>query len=223
MAFNPPSEDFKQAVRASLEDILPQKTLDEVWKKIRITTVFESLDGYTLAGNSPTLDGTGIALATAASLNSTSQAYKTPISTFILKAAPKARMRVSVDYNTGSLTSSISHLVVGTYGSGSNYFGFETSGTTLSGSSGSSAGTQSTVSLETISEGTYYNLEARLDKLNNKIVFLVDGVEKGTITTNVPDTSNIFSRFMDFYIKTTNTSAKSMAVSFFDYVQEYKI
>lgn len=217
----PSTLDFRAAVEQILGDILTDKFLDKAWERVRITTVFESLDGYTKAGNVPTIDSSGVNLLTAASLNSTSELSKTPISLYVLKAAPNSRMRLSVTFNTGALSNSESHFVVGAYGAGNNYFGFETLNSALKGSVSKNGGSKSTVELGTISTGQYYDLEAIMDK-GNKVIFLVDGVEKGVISDNVPDTNDIFSSLLEFYLKTTNASAKSASVSFFDYIQESK-
>ena len=223
--FYPPSVDFKEAVDATLTEKLPDRIFDLVWDiPFTFNAIFESLDGYDLQGNVPTLsptDYSGVRLQTAATLNSFSFMTKLMGDSSPSDIQLNKKLRIKFRIETGSsLTNITSHFTLGTFGVSEVYFGFELSGTTLSGSS-SNADTASSnaIALKTLAINTAYVLEARYLP-NKKVIFLIDGIEVGTITTELPYDNGSISRIFEAYVKTTEAVAKTIYLTRYSFLRE---
>lgn len=212
----PPSVDFKQAVEATINDILADKIFDTIWKKtFHWITVFESLDGFNFnAGATQSTNGSYVQLATSAVLNNEVEINKQPSWQGLITFSQRSYFRSNIYFN--NTTNQTIYLTVGNKDT-TNYYGFKIIDANLYGVSYDGT-TEKTILLTTIT-ATNYNLEARYLP-SNKIVFLVESLEIGVITTNLPlpvTTSNV--QLMDIRIKTTATAIKTIQVSFFEYLQ----
>ena len=218
----PPSLDFKAAVESAMDEILPDKVLNLLWKNtFHWLTLFESVDGFvqTIVGTGTvTLDGNDVVLATSAVANDSVDLAKEPSWLGLATFSQRSFMRSAVVVN--SITSQEIYIKVGrsdTQGYGFKIINGSLYGTTHSGT------TESTVLLQTISISTAYQLEARYLP-SDKVVFFVDTIEKGVLTTNLPSpavTAN--DKLMTLRVKTTTTAARNMQVSYFEYLQRRNI
>ncbi len=199
-----------------------------LWENTEIyNPMFESLDGLSLTGTVPTLNDTGITMTTDTVANSVSGIIKDGLSDFHLTFAKWSAFRVRAEWQAGSLTASTGHFIVGAYtanaGANANFYGFTVSGTTLNGvTCNSDTGTPTTMALMTIATTpSVYELEARYTP-GKSVVFLVNGVEKGIITTTLPysDFEEQIGAIMDWEIKTTNTDAKTVIMGAYSFIQE---
>jgi hypothetical protein len=189
-----------------------------LWDKYSYwSTFFESIDGYSKQGNAPTISEIGVTLATAASLNSTSTLLKDPQVNLIPNFNKVSRFRLGIEFGASSLSNVQATFSLGTYGVGEVYYGFEVSGSTLKGSSSNqNTGSSNAITLKTLSVSTNYELEARFTP-NRSIQFFVGGNLVGILRNELPVDTN--SRLLEFYIKTTNSTAKSVIVSYYEVFQ----
>lgn len=218
----PLSSNDKKILSDVISEFFPDQIFDVVSKNIHhYSSQYESLDGVSLVGNVPTIDDTGITLATAAVLNSTSGLTKGAVATFAQNFGKKQTWSVTTNFYTGSLTAMEAHFIVGTYVAGENYYGFKVVDGALTGiCSNSVSGSESSVSLGTLSVNTSYEFRASLSPLS-KVIFSVNDVEKGSTTTNVPREASAIApvgigNIFDWLIKTTNANAKTLIVGNFE-------
>jgi len=212
----PPSVDLKVAVDSVLDENLPDKIFDLIWKKtFHWITLFESLDGFNFtAGATQSTNGSYVELKTSSTLNNEVEINKQPAWQGLITFSQRSYFRTNISFT--DITDQTIYATVGNKGT-TNYYGFKIVADALYGVSYDGT-TEKTILLQTIT-ATTFNLEARYLP-SNKIVFLVDSVEKGTITVNLPipvKTSNV--QLMDIRIKTTATAVKTIQVSFFEYLQ----
>lgn len=214
-SFYPPTVDFKEAVDATLTEKLPDKIFDLMWDiPFYYITIFESLDGYDLQGNVPTLSPVnfpGVRLQTAASLNSFSSMTKwisdSSPADILLNKKIRAKFRIETGASLSNITA---NFTIGTFGISETYFGFELSGTTLSGSSSNPDTTSSNaIALKTLAINTAYVLEVRYEP-NKKVIFLIDGIEVGSLTSELPYDNGSLAYMFEAYVRTTNTLAKAL-------------
>lgn len=200
---------------------------DLLWKNVYYySPMYESLDGLSLTGNAPTIDDTGITMATTAVANNISGVIKgSPANAASLSFAKRSAFRVNVTFQVGALTASTGHYMVGPYaanaGVSADFYGFTLAGTALSGSTcNADAGTAATIALVTLSETpNVYELEARHEP-GRAVVFYVNGVEKGSLSSTLPFTNSEIGTIVDWEIKTTNTDAKTALVGAYEFMQE---
>jgi len=184
-------------------------------------TLFESVDGFvqTIVGTGTvTIDGNDVVLATSATTNDSVNLAKEPSWLGLATFSQRSFMRSAVVVN--SITNQEIYIKVGrndTQGYGFKIINANLYGTTHDGT------TESTVLLQTISAATAYQLEARYLP-SDKVVFFVDTVEKGVLTVNLPSpviTAN--DKLMTLMVKTTTTAARTIQVSYFEYLQKRNI
>ncbi len=220
--------DKQNLTRFIRDEVMSSVIYDAIWKNVYYySSQFESLNGMSLLGNAPTINDTGITMATAAVGSSTSGIIKDAIAQKVLTFGRNQSFRTTLEFGVGSVSNMSAHFTVGIYGTGNNYYGFEILNGALSASSSNDTTlATTTIALGTLSALTTYELEARLDSSRKSIVFSIDGVEKGIITTNVPNGINtlgnpITNGYMyDWLITTSDANAKSVSIGNFEYLQE---
>lgn len=225
--YNSQDPNFKNAVRRTTGDFLPNDMFDAFWDKIfYYSSMYESLDGVSLQGNVPTINDTGITMATAAVLNSTSIIVKDGIAQKVTSFGKRQRFRITLEFSNNSLTNSNGYFTTGLFGIGEQYYGFEFNGTTLKGSSSNiNTVASNAVTLATLATLKTYELEAVLFP-GEKVIFYINGEEKGIVTTDIPIGWTVAAGYLPnnfFYnwmIKTTDAGAKSVSVGLFEYIQE---
>ena len=216
----PLDETSKQILREELRDrILPDLMFDAFWKKLfHFMTFFESLDGFDTTtsggGGSRTLNGNLLYLATAATSASRIDVSKHPTIQGLVTFSQISNFRSY--FLVGSIAAQEIYIQVGSYG-GQGY-GFKVVNGSLYGFTNDGT-TESTKLLQTISASTNYAIEARYYP-TKKVVFLVDTVEKGLLATNLPSPTAVANvNLSDISIKTTENVAKTLELSFFEYLQ----
>lgn len=226
MTYYPPNEDFKNAVRQALDEMLPEKTLDLIWKKtFHWLTLFEGVDnannGFVnnIVGTGTIVySGNDLILTTSAAANDITETRKEPSWQGLVTFSQRSFMRSSLVIN--STTNQEIYIKVGRFDT--QGYGFKVTNATLAGTTHSGSA-ESTVNLQALSTGTAYQLEARY--LPSKgVIFFVDGIEKGSLSTNLPSPAvTVNSYIMTLRVKTTTTAARNMQVSHFEYLQARNI
>ena len=214
----PPSIDFKQSVNKALDELLPDKIFDSVWKKIfHYLTTFESFDGFTLSGV-PTIDGTGITLTTTGDDENEIQVTKQPAWQGLITFSQQSYFKTAVSLS--QVTNQEIYITVGNKDT-THYYGFKIIDANLYGITYDGT-TENAVLLQTVT-ATTYNLEARYSP-SDKVIFLVESVEKGVSASNLPspaETANV--QLMDTRIKAKEAEVKVIQLSFFEYLQKRDI
>jgi len=206
----------KSIFERTSDEFLPDKFYDLMWKKIFFfQTFFESVDGYTTTGTI-TLSGTDVKLETAATTNATAELNKQPSWQGFLNFNQRSALRAALIFN--QIAAQEIYIVTGNVGASDKRYGFKVSNNTLQGVTHDGS-TEKTIDLQTISATTVYNLEARF-RPNDQVQFLVDNEEKGVITDNLPYTDGPRTQLFTAKVKTTEAVAKSIQLSFFQYLQQ---
>lgn len=225
----PWSPNAQKIFKEYLGKAMPSIAFDFVWNNLYYySSQYESLAGLHLVGNAPTIDDTGITMATAASGGSTSGVTKQSVAQMVLTFDKKQAFRITLNFYTGSLTAMSAHFVVGTWGSGTDFYGFIVTNGVLAGisSSGVTGVSSTTPNLMTMTVNTSYELGAKFDPVSKSVIFLVNGKEMGSLTTNLPEMTGAtilpvgMGNFYDWLITTTDSNAKRVIVGNFEYLQE---
>lgn len=225
-SFYPPSVDFKQSTEQVLDESLADKLFDAFWKKtFHYQTFFESLDGFNITGTT-SLDDTQLTLTTGAVSGNSSQVAKQPLNQGLITFSQKSRMRSAFSVN--QITNQTIYLTVGNVVTGSQGYGFKIVNGTIYGvtHNGSS---ESTVQIQSISANEVYSIEARYNPSDKVIFFISDPTtspdtpirEVGSLSTNLPSSTEVANaNLFNFRITTNEGAAKTMNVTFFEYLQK---
>lgn len=214
----PLDQQSKKIIEKTVDEFLEDKIFDLIWKKtFHWTTFFESLDGFSTSGT-VTVDEDDVLLTTGASDGDSANIIKTPSWQGLITFSQQSYWRTAIEVS--SVAAVTKYLIVGGLASGS-YYGFKIVDDSLKGVSYDGS-TEKTVDLLTISTSTY-NIEARYLP-RNKIIFLVESAERGVITENLPSPADVANaKLFEFKVTTNENVAKSMQVSFFEYLQSRNI
>ena len=216
----PPNEDLKNAVNQILDETLPDKIFDLTWKKMfHWITFFESIDGFALSATAPTIGSANISLTTSGASGNEVEISKPPLYQGLVTFSQRSAFRTTI--NLSVVTNQTVYVTVGNKDS-THYYGFKVTNATLFGVT-YDGGTENAVTLATLSAATAYTLEARYNP-SDKVVFLVDNIEKGASKTNLPSpvvTAN--AQMMDIRIKANAAEAKTLQASYFEYLQRRNI
>lgn len=219
-AASPINPETKSQVSQMLDELLPDKIFDLIWKKtFHWITFFESFDGFALSATAPTIGSANISLTTSGALNNEVEISKPPLFQGLITFSQRSAFRTTI--NLSVITNQTAYITVGNKDS-THYYGFKISNATLYGVSYDGS-TENAVTLATISASTAYTIEARYTP-TDKVVFFVDTIEKGVSKVNLPSpvvTAN--AQLMDIRIKATQAEAKTLQVSFFEYLQRRNI
>jgi len=209
----------KKIIEKTVDEFLEDKVFDLMWKKtIHWTTFFESLDGYATTGT-VNISENDVVLTTGASTDDSASIYKAPSWQGLITFNQKSYWRTTATLN--NVDDVTEYLVVGSLASGS-YYGFKIVDDSLMGVSFDGR-TEKTTTLAAVRAAHTYNIEARYTP-SDKIVFLVDAVESGVITENLPlpnDVPNL--TLFTFKIITGSDTAKTLQASFFEYLQSRNV
>ena len=200
-----------------------------IWEDMFLwSTFFESIDGYgqiISSGGSISNTSDQLVLSTGATANNEVRIYKQPLWQGVLTFYKKNAFRTSIVLN--SVSNLESWLTVGPSNNSSfSFYGFKIVNNTLKGVSCDGSGMIQEVNLITISSSTIYNLDARYYP-NEKIVFYVKGPNDaigfrpaGVITSHLPKATQVpFNMIIDVRIKTTDSTNKSLSMSFWEFMQ----
>lgn len=224
----PLDKKSQEVLRKTLADsgFLRPLMFDLVWRNLQPwNTMLESPDGFSLNGTAPTFDDTGVTMTTAASLNSTSGLSKGAPLAGAFTFSKRSAFRLRATWNTGATANSETLFMLGPYtsnaGANADFYGFKATNTALAGvTCNVDTGTPSTTPLITLSEFPIeYELEARYEP-GRAVVFYVDGEEKGYLSSTLPDPDTTIGQILDWEIKTTNTTAKAVWATGYDFLQD---
>lgn len=214
----PATKETEKVIEDAVDRFLDDKIFDLIWKNIfHWFTFFESTDGFGTAGTVG-IDEDDLLITTGATSGNTANIHKHPSWQGLFTFNRKSRMRTAVVLN--SVAAQTIYLTVGDRNVAStNYYGFKIVNATLYGVSYDGV-TEKTTSLQTLVTSTNYNLEARYTP-HGQIVYFVDATEKGSIQVNLPkpNATTADVRLMLIEVTTDEDVAKSIQVSFFEYLQ----
>lgn len=228
----------KEIMKELLRDLLPELIIDTVWDDFFYRyLIFESLDGWnkieTTAGNvalvglTVTDGGYYVKLSTNAATNDLAELYKmhfTSSATNTLDFGKPSRFRC--EFQLSSVTAQDAFIYhgkdVALGESNGEVYGFQVANATLKGYAasmitGSLVG-QLSGTLATLSANTDYLVEARHFP-GEKVVFYVNGAEKGVVTNKSAVPAQVHNGLADFYIDTNANAVKTLFINYFDIIQ----
>lgn len=216
----PLDEQSKKIIEKTVDGFLEQKVFDLIWKKtFHWLEIFDSLDGCHVVADASTIDYNNIAISTSDVNNNVAYVEKTPSWQGLITFAQGSNMRSG--FVVSSVANATSYILVGTTTTGS-YYGFKIVNDSLKGVSFDGT-TEKTIDLMTIEASVEYQIEARYAPAD-KIIFLVNAVERGTIIENLPSRLEVVNVYpLHFSIKTTTTAVKTLQFSFWEYLQSRNI
>lgn len=229
----PLSAQDKQILKDAMRSIIPDIIIDVVWDRYFYWAMaFDSVtEGWATSiagsgtGGAVSFTG-GIATLTSHNVSGDVTSVEKNSNNDLIDWSKHSRFRF--DFNpSGSVSNVIRRMLVGRELNGVNYYshyGFSVSGSTISGICGDKTNNaQSSVVLKTgITSSDLIRCEARFYP-NSRIVFYVDGVEKGSLSTNLPKTDNDTGynpELFYFGVETAAAANKSMILSFMEFIQQ---
>src|SRR3990167_6029283 len=187
----PADVQTEKTIEAVINKTLPVKIFDYFWRNVIYwCTFFESIDGYdtefTGAGSTADVINNYMRLFCDSNGASISWVRKNVLNSEPFRWDRRSRFRSTIKIalpNSGS----IAYLTTGSPNDSSTYrsYGFRINNLTLLGLATDSVGTQTTITLQTLSTSTNYELEADFVPYNS-VTFYVDRVARGKITTGLP-------------------------------------
>lgn len=215
--------------RGVIERIIDDEVIDQfddlIWDKIfYYSTQFESIDrnGNSASGGATvTIDvAAGLVLTTAAT---NGNAVRTLLGTDDINQldfTKPSKFRVYVSFEvTTNQTAYIEACASPSVDNGA--YGFKVINDTLYGLTRDDT-VDTTISLQTISGGTIYKLEAKY-KPSNSVEFYVDGVLKGKLSTGMPDVAETPESIYVFKLTANADAVKVMYLRSFEYLQVNKL
>lgn len=209
-------------LRTFLKQELPNLIFDTLWDNVIYwSTFYESPDGWNLTGV-PIFVGGELSMT---ANNNTVAIDKATNNRNFLEWNKDQRMRMN--FSLSAVTNDSALMVIGQEQSGGvilSHFGFQTTNSLLQGISGdATTAAQSTIDLKTIVAGTTYEIEARYS-YPDKILFYIDGVTVGTLTTNLPKTNNdavddYNPEIVEIVVTSSAVANKTFISSFFEYIR----
>lgn len=177
------------------------------------TTFFESLDGSTVTGGPPTINGLAVTITTAGTGADTVTLTKSPYFNSDLLSWSKDR-KIRTEILFAQDTDQEIEIVTGKVGV--RRFGFKVIDDTLYGVVGGEVG-DTTISLGTINVGAGISMSLEASyKARKSVTFTVNGVEKGTITDDLPTTEGEARYLYDIDVTETAAAAKTIQISYWD-------
>lgn len=224
----PLDQESRRILREALRDILPPLLLELTWNSyVYINDHFEHIGGYNTggAGSTVAVNSNGIILTTGSTTNNVAYASRPNSSTydvFNMNKNQKFRVVVSV----ADVSDCEATFVVGEtslVGSSDIYYGFEIIDGAINGIC-ENGGSQQTVNLNTtVGDTDVVRLEAHLvnqDARKRHIVFHVNGVQRGALSAEVPESQTALADLFNAHVKTTTSATRDFVVYNFEYIQE---
>lgn len=205
----------KEILKRFLDESLKEKVFDAEWdSNFYYLTFFETIDRLTTAGT-PTLTVEGISLVTDTDVGTfESAALGVPAGDFLKYRKSYFRTLLKID--------PVANTILSVYfledDALDNYFGFRITNGTIRGIS-SYEGTETTLVLTTVLGDTYVTLEGRYVP-GDGVVFLINGVERGKIITNLPNVNADIELLFSFVLENSGGVAKESNISYLQFIQE---
>ena len=200
-----------------LEDVSDDAFLRIFWDKFYYyNTFFEGIDGFNKV-NSIVIDGGG-ALVTSPGTGTAFADINVDVAAFLggLSFARESRFRTVVRFTTNS-AQDIFMAIGNPTVAGEDSYGFFMDDATLKGFAQTAPGSRTTTVLMTPATGTTYTLDARFYP-GNKVEFFVDGIPRGTVSSNLPTTAGTV--IWDVHVLESAASAKAVFVGSIEYLQK---
>lgn len=209
---------FGSQVTAQVPTWSSDQLFDYEWKKVfHYTSLFESLDGFTVATkgekSQASVDGSQLLLQTEGKIGSYASIAKQPLWQGVITFSQKSNFRttfVLTNPSNAEFYAGIGSYMDQGYGfkiAGGNLYGYTNDGVR-----------EKTVLLQS-AKGDIYTLEARYEP-TKRVTFLVNSTEKGVLTENLPSSGEIPNRdFMFMRLLTTDDASKVIQSSYFEYLQ----
>jgi len=209
---------IRDAVRPIVVDEIYKSLISEV---VHYQTFWESLDGWNQTENlggsgqefTVATSGQGLRLTTGNSSDDAEACEKFFLGNVFFNFERRMKLRTAARWS--AITDQQSRILVG--GDGSRSFGFQVTNATLQGLAHDNTASVTT-NLLTITANTTFELEARYIP-NDKVVFLVDGVERGTVSTSLPSSGSNDVNFMILDILTNANANKTIRVFYLMFSQ----
>lgn len=217
MTFFPPTPDFKAAVEEAMDEILPEKILDLVWNNFfYYPEVFTSLDSLSesIIGSSglrftatpqPVLE-----VFTGANSSDSVLSGKHLFQQDFLSFDKLQYFRTQ--FQIDSVSNVVANITIGPDG-----YGFRISNNSLIGFVTDNDSNETTVTLQTILVNTTYKIEAKFFPIIDKVIFLVDNVEKGVVK-GLPTGQH--TNLWSLELTTSENATKNMLVQTFELIQK---
>ena len=204
----------KTLIANEVREEMHRSIFDVMWKKVFAwETFFESIDGFDQTG--ATLSSNKVTILTDGDLNNESEIQKNASYNGILTWLHQSAFRSGVLMD--SIAEVTAYITVGGVQGGSAGYGFKIVNDKIYGVVHNGTA-ETTVELQTVATSNY-NIQARY-RPGNKVIFFVADVEKGVITTGLPQNTNVLNTIpMHMYVKATEAAAKSLTSSYFQYMQ----
>lgn len=195
-----------------------EQLFDYQWKKVfHYMSLFESLDGFTVStkgdASQVSVDGSQLLLQTEGKIGSYASIAKQPLWQGVITFSQKSNFRTTfVLTNPASVEfySGIGGYMNQGYGfkvANGNLYGFTHDGVR-----------EKTVLLQS-AKGDIYTLEARYEP-TKRVTFLVQSIEKGVLSDNLPSSTEVPNRDLMFMrLLTTDDAPKVLQSSYFEYLQ----
>lgn len=224
----PLDKESQRIIEETVDGFLKNKIFEIVWKDyFYLFTHFESVDGYarTVSGAGPAAAMAGgiVELTTSTTAGNYINLNKPGVANGIARFDRDQRFRSTFVIDSVASIEGFVGMGEFSYTPTAYYYGFKITNDALTaivcnGTSITESGT-----IKTLSINTYNRVEARLT-YGNKILFLVDGVEKAVINTNIPTQGNygtaIMGTFSNHYVKTNEAVNKTMRIWDFEFIQK---
>lgn len=206
--------ESKNTLKKEFTTILDEQLYQAMKRIIWWQTYFETKDGFTTTGTA-TVNADDIDLITGGASGNSASIEKIASWQGLFSFGRKSTMRTA--FNLSSVSAVTAYLVVGSAsGDGTpanNYYGFKVVNSKLYGVVKDGT-TETTVELMTITTDNY-SLQAEYVP-SSEVVFTVNTVQRGKITTNLPSPALVAqSVLMELKVTTNEAVAKTMSSSFF--------
>lgn len=215
----------KNIIEKAIDSFLQDKIFDLEWSNFyHYSTWFESVDGYEVQSGTVANDGgVGVLLTTGIVNGNTAEMIKDPETQNLLRWDKNQRFRASFFVN--ATTTQTVKVCIGeetpAVGAVQTGYGFKVTNAALKGISANGTSETEIDLGVTLSAAAGVDVEARFVP-GKKIIFLVNKVERGLITDNLPslDSTPLHNNFINVWIKTNDAVARSMEITYFEYIQK---
>lgn len=215
----PLDKNTKTLIANEVREEMKRSIFDAIWRNtFHWFTFFESLDGFTVAGTT-SVNGNNVLITTGATSGNRAEVNKQPSWQGLFTFSRRSNFRSA--FALTSVESQTIYITVGNKDVTPNkgYYGFKIVNGNLYGLT-SDGTNENAVLLQAVSASTGYNIEARYQP-KSKVIFLVNNIEKGSSVTKLPkaDETTANLHLMDIEIVTNENVAKTIQMSFFEYLQ----
>lgn len=215
----------RSIISTTIDKFFTEKVIKALWEDFYYyNTFFESTDGYSDdEGALPFISGSGVLIATGAVSGNRADFYKIPEINNILRWDREQRFRASM--RLGFVTSMEARIGVGSLRATiGTHFGFYILNGALYGESAyvnSTNQTQINLNVSIADTTARTDLEASfIPKIG--ITFKVNGIERGSIRTNLPDQDPTLTHdsFFQAFVKTNTAAVRELYFSNFEFLQK---